>query len=63
MKKTEYNDKEIWLTKEDWIEIYYALDAKLDELVGYIGNGERCGDPQWIERLEEIQNKIDQGQR
>ena len=61
MTKTIYNDKEIHLCSDDWIEIYYALDAKIDQLQARRGTVIRNED--WIAHLKKIQVTIDKAQR
>lgn len=45
------------LTKEDWEEIYYALETKRTRIAdGEYGDGEI--DQEWIEHLDKIMRKI-----
>ena len=39
------------LTDEDWVEIYYALVGRLDEV-------RRSGDRKWIRHLKQIIERI-----
>ncbi|HVN91219.1 MAG TPA: hypothetical protein VMT61_15515 [Candidatus Binataceae bacterium] len=48
------------LTHDDWAEIYYALESKLDELrQGRLGNElEKGEDKKWVLHLEAIKKLI-----
>jgi len=48
------------LTKEDWVEIYYALDTKRDQIEnGDFGEGEGGDENEdWIAHLDAIMEKI-----
>ena len=59
-KTGEWKDRMISLTREDWSEIYYALETKSLALrQGKYGPEDEPGqDAEWIDHIEAVRGKI-----